>query len=120
MKSLTRLEEFFLFVLAFYLFLSLPVAWWWFFILLLTPDVSMLGYLLNPRLGAILYDVVHHRAVCIILFVLGGFLHITWLQAAALIAFGHSSLDRSVGYGLKYADSFQHTHLGMIGRPTDR
>lgn len=28
----------------------------------------------------------------------------------------HSSLDRVLGYGLKYPDSFSHTHLGRIGR----
>jgi hypothetical protein len=29
---------------------------------------------------------------------------------------GHSSADRILGYGLKYSDSFHHTHLGWIGR----
>ena len=33
-----------------------------------------------------------------------------------LILFGHSSMDRILGYGLKYPDSFEHTHLGMIGK----
>lgn len=37
------------------------------------------------------------------------------LQLAGLILLGHSSLDRVLGYGLKYADSFKHTHLGWIG-----
>ena len=116
MKSLTRLEELFLGVFSFYLFLSLHYAWWWFFLLLLAPDLSMVGYALNSRLGAITYDIVHHRAVSVILFILGNLLGVQWLQAAALILLGHSSLDRVLGYGLKYVDSFQHTHLGMIGR----
>ena len=30
--------------------------------------------------------------------------------------FGHSSLDRVMGYGLKHEDAFQNTHLGRIGR----
>jgi hypothetical protein len=25
-------------------------------------------------------------------------------------------MDRALGYGLKYDDSLQHTHLGQIGR----
>src|SRR3954470_22529461 len=37
-------------------------------------------------------------------------------QAAALIWFAHIGLDRALGYGLKYDDSFQHTHLGWIGK----
>ena len=115
MKNLTRLEEAFLALLAFYLFLSLPFAWWWFFLLLLAPDLSMIGYLANPRAGAIVYDIVHHRGVSVLIFIVGGLLHVPGLQAAALILFGHSSLDRVLGYGLKYTDSFQHTHLGLIG-----
>jgi hypothetical protein len=35
---------------------------------------------------------------------------------AGTILLGHSSLDRVLGYGLKYPDSFQNTHLGVIGR----
>jgi hypothetical protein len=110
------LEELFLGALAFFLFVSLHFHWWWFLVLLLTPDLSMIGYALNPRVGAILYDVIHHRAVSVALFVVGSLLQMPWMQATGLILFGHSSLDRMLGYGLKYADSFQHTHLGMIGR----
>ncbi len=120
MKNLTRLEELFFAILAFYLFTLLPIPWWWFFVLLLVPDLSMAGYLLGPRTGAIVYNVVHHRAVSIAVYVLGGLLGVAWLQAAALIVFAHSSLDRVMGYGLKYGDSFQHTHLGMIGSGAER
>uniref|UniRef100_A0A7C1FTQ6 DUF4260 family protein n=1 Tax=Caldilinea aerophila TaxID=133453 RepID=A0A7C1FTQ6_9CHLR len=45
MKNLIRIEELLLAVLAFYLFLALDFAWRWFLILLLTPNLSMLGYL---------------------------------------------------------------------------
>ena len=119
MKNLTRLEELSLAILAFYLFTRLPIQWWWFFVLLLAPDISMIGYLLGPQAGALVYDVVHHRALSVGLFILGSLLGIAWVQAAALIIFAHSSLDRVLGYGLKYADSFQHTHLGMIGRSAE-
>jgi hypothetical protein len=47
---------------------------------------------------------------------LGFFMHIPLLQLAGVILLGHSSLDRVLGYGLKHSDSFQHTHLGVIGR----
>lgn len=115
MRNLTRLEELFLGLLAFYLFVRLPVAWWLFFVLILAPDVSMAGYAISPRVGAALYNAVHHRAVAVALYIAGGVLGVPWLQAAALILFGHSSFDRALGYGLKYPDSFQHTHLGRIG-----
>jgi hypothetical protein len=38
------------------------------------------------------------------------------LALAGVIMLGHSSFDRVLGYGLKYGDSFRHTHLGWIGR----
>jgi len=74
------------------------------------------GYLMSPRLGAITYDFIHHKALGISILVLGVILISQPLQLAGLILFGHSSMDRSLGYGLKYSDSFQNTHLGMIGK----
>ena len=116
MKTLIKIEELFLVALSFYLFLNLHYAWWWFLILFFAPDLSMIGYLVNPKVGALTYDFVHHKGTAVALFVLGSVLHLQWGQAAGLIILGHSSFDRILGYGLKYSDSFQHTHLGMIGR----
>jgi Domain of unknown function (DUF4260) len=33
--------------------------WWVFAVLFLAPDLSMLGYLVNVRLGAMCYNLVH-------------------------------------------------------------
>ena len=46
--------------LAGFLFLGLP--WWAFPLLLLVPDVSAIGYLRGPRVGAIVYNLVHDLA----------------------------------------------------------
>ena len=116
MKNLIRLEELLLALLTVYLFAGLDFAWWWYLVLLLTPDLAMLGYLAGPRVGAISYNLAHHKGVAVLLFVVGGSVQIPALQLAGLVILGHSSLDRVLGYGLKYSDSFQHTHLGMIGR----
>lgn len=116
MKKLLKLEELFCLILAFYLFLDLNYAWWWFFVLFLTPDLSMVGYLLNSRVGALLYNVVHHKGVAIAIYLVGGYFNLQLLQLIGLILFGHSSMDRILGYGLKYPDAFAHTHVGMIGK----
>ncbi|CAN5558177.1 DUF4260 domain-containing protein [soil metagenome] len=116
MKILLKLEDLFCLLLAFYLFLALDYGWWWFFVLLLTPDLSMLGYLLGPRVGALLYNLVHHKGIAIALYLLGAYFNLQMLQLMGLILFGHSSMDRIFGYGLKYLDAFEHTHLGMIGK----
>jgi hypothetical protein len=116
MKNLLKLEEAFLFGLSIFLFSKLDYAWWWYPALILAPDLSILGYIKDARLGAITYNFIHHKALGISLFVLGMVLGNQLIQLTGLILFGHSSLDRILGYGLKYSDSFQNTHLGVIGR----
>jgi hypothetical protein len=51
-----------------------------------------------------------------LVYVLGAYFNNQLLQLIGLILFGHSSMDRALGYGLKYPDSFQNTHLGIIGK----
>ena len=116
MRNLIKLEEFFLFVLSIYLFTQLNYAWWWFALLFLAPDLGMLGYMINPRVGALTYNLLHHKGIAVALFLIGAWLSIPPLQLAGTIILGHSSADRVLGYGLKYPDAFQHTHLGWIGR----
>ena len=118
MRNLLKLEEAFMFGLSIFLFSKLDYAWWWYPVLILAPDLSMVGYLMDTRLGAIIYNFIHHKALGISLFVLGVVLANQLLQLTGLILFGHSSMDRTLGYGLKYSDSFQNTHLGLIGRQT--
>jgi hypothetical protein len=119
-KNLIRIEEVLLAGLSFYLFLALDVAWWWFLIFLLAPDLSLLGYLFGPKVGAWTYNLAHHKGLAVALFVIGGLASLPVMQLAGTIMLGHSSLDRALGYGLKYSDAFQHTHLGMIGRAPAR
>jgi Domain of unknown function (DUF4260) len=116
MKTLLKLEGFALFVLSIFLFSRLPYPWWVYPLLFFVPDISMIGYVRNPRVGAVIYNLVHHYAVSIGLYLLGVFLGSPVLQLIGVILLGHSSLDRALGYGLKYEDSFQNTHLGRIGK----
>lgn len=116
MKDLLKLEELFLALLSIFLFRPLDYAWWWFPLLLLAPDAGMIGYVAGPRAGALTYNLLHHKAVAVAAYVAGAMIGSQLLQLAGLIILAHSSFDRVLGYGLKYPDSFQHTHLGMIGR----
>lgn len=82
--------------------------------LILTPDIGMLGYLINTRIGAFTYNIFHHRGISVLLLLVGWYLSndVVWL--AGIIHFGHASMDRMFGYGLKYSDSFKHTHLDQL------
>ncbi len=115
MRNLIKLEEALLFVVAVWLFSQLNISLWWALLMLLAPDIGMLGYLVNSKIGAYSYNLLHHKGIAIALYLLGIVFILPVLQIIGLIMFGHSSLDRVFGYGLKHVDAFQHTHLGWIG-----
>ena len=114
MKTLLKSEELIQFLAAIYLFSRLNFAWWWFPALLLVPDISMLGYLINPAISAIGYNIVHHKGLGIVIGLLGLMMGNQNLILAGVILFAHSSMDRVAGYGLKYFDSFKHTSLESL------
>lgn len=116
MKTLLKLEEIALFALGIVMFSQLHYAWWWFLVLLLAPDIGMLGYVINAKVGAITYNLFHHRAVSILVLLLGYFNENELLMLCGVVLFSHIAMDRIVGYGLKYSDSFNHTHLGTVGK----
>jgi hypothetical protein len=110
-----RLEGAAVLVAAGFAFDASGWSWWWFAALLLAADVSMAGYLAGPRLGAAVYNTGH--------MLVGPAALLAWAWAggpAAALAIGavwlaHIGIDRAFGYGLKHADGFHHTHLGLIG-----
>jgi Domain of unknown function (DUF4260) len=116
MKSILKLEEAAMTFLGIYFLthykLGLPV-WIW-AILFFAPDISMLGYLINNKAGAVSYNFFHHKGVAIALALTGYYFHNDVLVSTGILLFAHSSFDRIWGYGLKYTDSFKNTHLGSL------
>lgn len=114
-KFLLRLEGFGVLALCAFLYHQSGVSWWWFGGLFLVPDLSFLAYLLGRGAGTVAYNATHTELGPMALAALG----MTVLPAAlpfALIWGAHVGWDRMVGYGLKYGSSFDHTHLGLVGR----
>lgn len=89
-------------------------SWWLFALLLLAPDLSALGYLVNVRVGAAAYNLVHTQILPAILLAAGYFSGRQVLIYLALIWLGHIGLDRLAGFGLKYPTKFQDTHLQRV------
>jgi hypothetical protein len=87
---------------------------WAFLLLLLAPDLAMVGYLVNVRVGSITYNAVHNLVLPLAL--LAG----AWLAGSmtlvhiALIWLAHIGMDRMMGYGLKYATDFKDTHMQHV------
>jgi hypothetical protein len=88
----------------------------WLLPLLLVPDLSMVGYLAGPRVGALSYNLVHTWAAGIAVLAIGVALGAPPLMLAGAVLVAHTGMDRVAGYGLKYPSGFGDTHLGRIGR----
>jgi Domain of unknown function (DUF4260) len=97
-------------------FLALGLPWYLFLVLLLVPDLSAIGYLRGPRVGAIVYNVVHDLFAGAAVAGIGLALGSVPVAALGAVLAAHSGMDRAAGYGLKLPTSFQDTHLGRIGR----
>lgn len=116
MQFQLKMEELGMFLLSFWLFRFSELSWWWYAGLFFTPDLSFIAYALNTKWGAVFYNLLHHKAVALLIFSTGFMWNEPVVMAIGGVFFGHSSFDRILGYGLKYSDSFQNTHLGRIGR----
>jgi hypothetical protein len=116
MKNIIKLEEAAMFGLSVYVLYSLQAEWWWYLVLLLGPDISMLGYLAGNKVGAACYNLFHHKGVAVAVFVAGLLIPHLLMQVIGIVLFGHSSMDRLFGYGLKTDEGFKYTHLGIIGK----
>ena len=91
-------------------------SWWLVPLTLLLPDVTMAGYLGGARLGSWFYNLGHSTPLPAALVGIGWWQDKSLVVALGLIWLAHIGLDRLLGYGLKYGDHFQHTHLGRLGQ----
>lgn len=113
-RATLRLEGLLGVVVASAVYLHLGGSALMFAVLFLAPDISLLGYLAGPRVGALSYNALHSTAGPLVLATAG--LAAPGLLPFALIWLAHIGLDRALGYGLKYAAGFRLTHLGRLGR----
>ena len=110
-RPLLHLEGAAVFIASLFAYQSNHFSWLLFAVLFLVPDASLIGYVFNPRLGAMAYNAIHTYVGPL---VLGGYAlfagrHLPLLLA--LIWIGHIGFDRMLGFGLKYPSRFKDTHL---------
>ncbi|MCT8999245.1 DUF4260 domain-containing protein [Chelativorans intermedius] len=115
MKQLLRIEHAALAAAALYAYHLSGGGWWLFLLLVLVPDLSMLGYLAGPRVGAWCYNAVHSWLAPVLLYLLGIAAGQPLMAQIALVLAAHIAIDRALGYGLKRESGFKDTHLGRIG-----
>ncbi|WP_458760623.1 DUF4260 domain-containing protein [Afipia sp. TerB] len=115
-RTLLRLEGAALALASIVFYSYFEGSWGMFAILLLAPDLSFLGYLGGPRVGAAVYNTAHAAIIPMLLGIIGMVMPSALAMHLALIWSAHIGIDRALGYGLKYDAGFSFTHLGRIGK----
>ena len=110
-KPLLHLEGAAVFVASLFAYQWNHGSWLMFALLFLVPDISMIGYVFNARIGAITYNAVHTYVGPLLLvgYSVAMAHHTTLLLALVWVA--HIGFDRMLGFGLKYPSRFKDTHL---------
>lgn len=113
-KKLLHFEGLAVLGVSLYFYAFFEYSWILFLVLLFAPDLSMLGYVFNNKIGSVTYNVFHTYSVAIGAVVLGVFLSSELVVAIGLIWNAHIGFDRMLGYGLKYPTHFKDTHLNRV------
>jgi len=113
-KLILHLEGLAVLLLSLYFYWTNDFSWILFIILLFVPDLSMLGYLMNNKIGAVIYNIFHTYIFPIVLIFISLIADQSTLLAIGLIWAAHIGMDRLVGYGLKYPTEFKDTHLNRV------
>jgi hypothetical protein len=113
-RGVLRMEGLAVLAVATVLYFLSGGVWWLFALLLFAPDLSFFGYLGGNKIGAVIYNIAHSYILPLLFGLVGIIMKVDLIQHIALIYFAHIGLDRSLGYGLKYAKGFKHTHLGVL------
>lgn len=101
-----------------FVYAQLGISWWAFIPLWLLIDITVIGYVAGPKIGALVYNAGHSLILPLLLLAFFWMVSATNVLgiAVALVWLNHIGLDRLLGYGLKFSDEFKHTHLGRIGQ----
>jgi hypothetical protein len=114
-RVLLHIEGLAIAVAAIGLYFHAGYPWWLLVVLALAPDLSAVGYVAGPRVGAMAYDAAHTLSLPVALAALGVLVGAETAVQVGLIWLIHIGVDRAVGYGLKYPTGFKDTHLQRVG-----
>jgi hypothetical protein len=114
LRKIISLEYIIAFLVTVFFYWHFEFSFVYFVLFLLLPDVSMLGYIVNTKVGALFYNIGHSFMLPAILLIIGFVTISTPLLMGSIIWLAHIFLDRALGYGLKYDDAFTKTHLQQI------
>jgi Domain of unknown function (DUF4260) len=118
-RAWLRLEGLAAFIAGVIIYTRLGADVIWLVPALLAVDISAIGYLRGPRIGALTYNLFHTWAIGLAVLGAGLLLASPLVAMAGGVLIAHVGMDRTAGYGLKLTTAFQDTHLGRIGKRRD-
>ncbi|WP_406944159.1 DUF4260 domain-containing protein [Halobacillus sp. SY10] len=89
-------------------------SWLAFIFLLFACNVSMISYVINERVGALVYNIFHSYILSVTLILVSTIITLDWLLMVSLIWTAHIGMDRMIGYGLKYHSGFKDSHFQKV------
>ncbi|KAA0747431.1 DUF4260 family protein [Bacillus sp. AY1-10] len=114
-KVLLQTEGLIVLVTTIYLYSYFGLNWWVFLALILAPDIGVLGYTINQKIGASVYNFFHTYVVSIAVLAIGLYTNQDLILALGIVWTAHIAMDRTIGYGLKYTKAgFKTTHLTRV------
>ena len=110
---IVRFEQLIIFLLILFLYFLFGASWW-LWILWIVPDLGMIGYLQNKKIGAFVYNFSHNYLFSLAVLGFGYLAGDGTIFAIGLIFCSHIALDRFLGFGLKYPSDFKDTHIQKL------
>jgi Domain of unknown function (DUF4260) len=92
----------------------LEKSWSTFIYVFLLVDITLIGYLLGKRIGAVVYNIGHSYILPLLMFAISIRLENNMMHIISIIWVAHIGFDRAIGYGLKTFGGFKATHLATI------
>lgn len=111
--TLLRFESFLVFMAAMVIYFSQGGTYLG-LLLILLPDLSIIGYFKNPRVGALVYNIAHTYVSPFILLIFSFKYLQLWGILFSFLWVAHIGIDRALGIGLKLPTGFSDTHLGKL------
>lgn len=110
--ALLRAEGLCVLLFALWVYGRMDYSWIVMGVFFMAPDLTMLAYRKGARVGSVVYNAAHSYVGPLLLSAMAVNMD-TALFQPALIWFAHIGFCRLGRFGLKYPDSFGHTHLGQ-------
>jgi len=113
-RALLHLEGLAILVASLVVYANMDFSWGTFALFLLAPDLVVVIYMTNQKVGSVAYNIVHSIILPLSLALYSVLTDNSLGIQASLIWFAHIGMDHIFGYGFKYIGQFKETHFSRV------